>query len=41
MIVTLFGGLKILCKMLPVLEFYSKFVLEQTDLFLNAIKTAD
>ena len=35
MVVTLFGGLKTLCKMLPVGELYSKFVLEQTNSFLN------
>ena len=40
MVVTLFGGLKTLCKMLPVRELYSKLVLKQTNLFLNAIKTA-
>ena len=40
MIVTLFRGLKASCKMLSVREFYSKFVLEQTNVFLNAIKTA-
>ena len=40
MVVTLIGGLKTLCKMLPVGELYSKFVLEQTNSFLNAIKTA-
>ena len=40
MVVTLFGVLKTLCKMLPVRELYSKFVLKQTNLFLNVIKTA-
>ena len=40
MFVTLLGGLKALCKMLSVWELYSKFLLEQTNLFLNAIKTA-
>ena len=38
---TLFGGLKTLYKMLHVQELYPKFVLKQTNLFLNAIKTAD
>ena len=40
MIVTLFGGLKFLCKMLPVREFNSKFIFGQTNLIVDAIKNA-
>lgn len=39
MVVTLFGGLKTSCKMLPVRKLYSKSVLEQTNVSLNAIQT--
>ena len=40
MVVTLFGGPNFLCKMLPVRNLDAKFLFDQTNLILNAIKTA-
>ena len=38
LIVTLFGGTKLLCKILSVWEIVSKFIFDQTNLICNAIK---
>ena len=40
MVVTLFGGPNLLCKMLPVRNLDAKFLFDQTNLILNAIKKA-
>ena len=40
MVITLFGGPKFLCKMLPVCNLSANFVFEQTNLLLDAIKNA-
>ena len=40
MVVTLFGGPNFLCKMLPVRNLDAKFLFDQTNLILNAIKNA-
>ena len=40
MAITLFGGPKFLCKMLPVCNLNANFVFEQTNLLLDAIKNA-
>ena len=39
-VITLFGGPKFLCKMLPVCNLSANFVFEQTNLLLDAIKNA-
>ncbi|XP_065660880.1 uncharacterized protein LOC136084588 [Hydra vulgaris] len=40
MVITLFGGPKFLCKMLPVCDIDSNFLFEQTNFLLSAIKVA-
>ena len=40
MVVTLFGGPKFLCKMLPVREIDSNFLFEHNKFLLSAIKAA-
>ena len=40
MVITLLGGPKFLCKMLPVCNLSANFVFEQTNLLLDAIKNA-
>ena len=38
MVITLFGGPKFFCKMLPVCNLSANFIFEQTNLLLDAIK---
>ena len=40
MVITLFGGPKFLCKMLPVCNLSANFVFEQTNLLFDAIENA-